>query len=227
MSMLRSVLTYMGLGPDEDYDDGYLYEVENSTEEKGLERRELDDLEIDVRDPDPHLQRRRPDWLDSSSGAGPSRRSGRRQAPVDENSDSYSATSSRGRHDVDRQDAARPLRAVTWAEFEGTADGATVRPKTVDPDIGPRQVKPYAISPQSFGDAKVLADEFKKMVPVIMNLQGVERDLARRLIDFASGICYALDGGMEKVASQVFLLTPDSVEISEEDRRRLEQRGYE
>jgi cell division inhibitor SepF len=57
-----------------------------------------------------------------------------------------------------------------------------------------------------------------------MNLQGVERDLARRLIDFASGICYALDGSMEKIASQVFLLTPKTVEVSEEDRRRFERR---
>ena len=93
--------------------------------------------------------------------------------------------------------------------------------------LAPRYVKPKALSPQSFGEAKVLADEFKNAVPVIMNLQGVERDLARRLIDFASGICYAVDGGMEKIASQVFLLTPSSVEVSDEDRQRMEQRGYE
>jgi cell division inhibitor SepF len=61
---------------------------------------------------------------------------------------------------------------------------------------------------------------------VLLNLQGLDRDLARRLIDFASGICYALDGSMEKIASQVFLLIPDGGQVSDEDRRRIEERGY-
>lgn len=88
-----------------------------------------------------------------------------------------------------------------------------------------RRVTPRHLSPQSFGDAKTLADEFKAEVPVIMNLQGTERDLSRRLIDFASGICYALEGSMEKIAPQIFLLTPPTVTVSDEDRRRFERPG--
>lgn len=88
-----------------------------------------------------------------------------------------------------------------------------------------RQAKPYPLSPQTFGEAKILADQFKAQVPVVMSLQGIDRELARRLIDFASGICYALDGSMEKLAPQVFLLTPRSVEVAAEDRRRFEQRS--
>lgn len=88
------------------------------------------------------------------------------------------------------------------------------------------RAKPRTLMPESFADAKLVADEFKRDIPVVLNLQGVERDLARRLIDFASGICYVLDGSMEKIASQVFLLIPDSVEVSEEDRRLIEERGY-
>ncbi len=88
------------------------------------------------------------------------------------------------------------------------------------------RAKPRTLTPESFADAKLVADEFKRDIPVLLNLQGLERDLARRLIDFASGICYALDGSMEKIASQVFLLIPESVEVSEEDRRRIEERGY-
>jgi cell division inhibitor SepF len=83
------------------------------------------------------------------------------------------------------------------------------------------------ISPQSFGDAKILADEFKRSTPVVMNLQAIERDLARRLIDFASGVCYALGGSMDKLAANVFLLTPKGVEVSHEDRRRIEERGFD
>ncbi|MGH1491963.1 MAG: cell division protein SepF, partial [Acidimicrobiales bacterium] len=88
------------------------------------------------------------------------------------------------------------------------------------------RAKPRTLTPESFADAKLVADEFKRDIPVLLNLQGLERDLARRLIDFASGICYALDGSMEKIASQVFLLIPESVEVSDEDRRRIEERGY-
>ena len=87
-------------------------------------------------------------------------------------------------------------------------------------------VKPHTISPTSFNDAQAVADRFMVKQPVIVNLQGVDRDLSRRLIDFASGICYVLDGSMEKIASQVFLLIPESVEVSDEDRRRIEERGY-
>ncbi len=54
-----------------------------------------------------------------------------------------------------------------------------------------------------------------------MNLQGVDRDLARRLIDFSSGMCYALGGNMERVTPGVYLLTPSGVEVSGEERRRL------
>ncbi len=98
--------------------------------------------------------------------------------------------------------------------------GAVVR------SIEAMRAKPRTLMPESFADAKVVADEFKRQVPVVLNLQTVDRDLARRLIDFASGICYALDGSMEKLASQVFLLIPASMEVSDEDRRRIEERGY-
>ena len=239
MSMLRSVLTYMGLGPDEDYDDGYLYQGDSPAQETDSER-SIDDATIDVRDhaPDPHSLRRRPDWLDpGSTSTSSTRRTGRRRLFADGSNLSDAGKGQRGNHDFDGQESDRPLRAVPPSEFHSAGDGITVRSVTSTPDrggagdssasSGPRQVKPRALSPQSFGEAKILADEFKNSVPVIMNLQGIERDLARRLIDFASGICYALDGGMEKIASHVFLITPQSVEISEEDRRRIEQRGYE
>ena len=87
--------------------------------------------------------------------------------------------------------------------------------------------KPHVVMPTSFNQAQELADKYKGSQPVIMNLQGADRDLSRRLIDFASGLCYGLGGHMEKVANQVYLLTPSNVEVSAEDRRRLEERGFE
>ena len=82
--------------------------------------------------------------------------------------------------------------------------------------------KPHVLVPTSFNDAQEIADKFKSNTPVIVNLQNVDRDLSRRLIDFASGLCYGLGGTMEKVANQVYLLTPSNVEISAEERRRLQ-----
>lgn len=235
MSMLRSVLTYMGLGPDEEYDDGYLYEADSPAEETGPAERAID---VRDHDGDPHSQRRRPDWLDPSSTTDTAP-AGRRKI-VAGSTGIDAETGQRGNHDFDHRESARPLRAVPPSDIDHGGDGVAVRsaPATPDPggaveasssrlDAGPSHAKPRALSPQSFGDAKILADEFMSQVPVIMNLQGIERDLARRLIDFASGICYGLDGAMEKIAPQVFLLTPESVEISEEERRRIEQRGYE
>jgi cell division inhibitor SepF len=61
---------------------------------------------------------------------------------------------------------------------------------------------------------------------VIINLQTVEPDLAKRLIDFGSGLTYALDGGMQRIADKVFLLTPRNVEVSAEDRQRLVEQGF-
>jgi cell division inhibitor SepF len=85
--------------------------------------------------------------------------------------------------------------------------------------------KPYVVQPASFNEAQEVADKYKGNVPVIMNLQDVDRDLSRRLIDFASGLCYGVGGSMEKVAHQVYLLTPSNVEVSPEERRRLQERG--
>jgi cell division inhibitor SepF len=60
---------------------------------------------------------------------------------------------------------------------------------------------------------------------VIVNLQVADRELARRMIDFCSGVTYALGGAMDKVADQVFLLTPSNVEVSADEKRRLQERG--
>ena len=83
--------------------------------------------------------------------------------------------------------------------------------------------KPFAISPSSFNDAQEVADKFMAGVPVIVNLQGCDRDLSRRIVDFASGLCYGLRGQMERVTHQLYLLTPAHVEVSAEEKRRLRE----
>ena len=87
-------------------------------------------------------------------------------------------------------------------------------------------VQVHLVIPKSFNDAQQIADQFKDDVPVILNLQGTDTDLSKRLIDFASGLTYALDGGMQRIADKVFLLTPRNVEVSAEERARLIEKGF-
>ena len=91
---------------------------------------------------------------------------------------------------------------------------------------GRGDVRVHLVIPKSFNDAQDVADKFKDSIPVILNLQGSDADLSKRLIDFASGLTYALDGGMQRIADKVFLLTPRNVEVSAEERARLIEKGF-
>jgi cell division inhibitor SepF len=84
----------------------------------------------------------------------------------------------------------------------------------------------HLVIPKSFNDAQQVADKFKDGIPVVLNLQSTEADLNKRLIDFASGLTYALDGGMQRIADKVFMLTPRDVEISAEERAQLIEKGF-
>ena len=87
-------------------------------------------------------------------------------------------------------------------------------------------VKVHLVVPRSFNDAQSIADKFKDSTPVIVNLQSADPELSKRLIDFSSGLTYALGGSMQRVADKVFLLTPRNVEVSAEERARLIDRGF-
>jgi cell division inhibitor SepF len=91
---------------------------------------------------------------------------------------------------------------------------------------GRSDVRVHLVIPKSFNDAQQIADKFKDSIPVVLNLQGIESDLSKRLIDFASGLTYALDGGMQRIADKVFMLTPRNVEISAEERAELIEKGF-
>ena len=105
--------------------------------------------------------------------------------------------------------------------------GITIRerPAVVRPLAPVTSPSVHVVAPGAFNDAQEIGDKLKSGQPVIINLQGVERDLRRRLIDFASGLAYGLAGQMEKVADQVFLVRPTNVEVSPEEKRRLQERG--
>ncbi len=91
---------------------------------------------------------------------------------------------------------------------------------------GGSDVQVHLVIPRNFNDAQQVADQFKRTVPVILNLQTTDHELSKRLIDFASGLTYALDGGMQRIAEKVFLLTPRNVEVSAEEKARLIDKGF-
>jgi len=116
-----------------------------------------------------------------------------------------------------------------WTDPEPASDDRTAVMRPARPRVAalpsPASVRVHLVVPRSFNDAQQIADKFKDSIPVILNLQSSDQDLSKRLIDFASGLTYALDGGMQRVADKVFLLTPRNVEVSAEERARLLERG--
>lgn len=143
-------------------------------------------------------------------------------------------------HEPPQLETVRPIRQEGQPEPEPTGvrrmppePGPAVQPQqeaVADPSsprVLPPQVRVHVVEPKSFNDAKEIGDRIKVDAPVIMNLQGVEPDLAKRLIDFASGLTYGLSGTIQKVAERVFLLTPPNVEVSaEETQRIITERGF-
>jgi cell division inhibitor SepF len=108
---------------------------------------------------------------------------------------------------------------------EGASD-TTPRPSVVRTmPSASTAARVHVVEPRGFNDAQEVGDRLKANQPVILNLQGLDRDLQRRLIDFSSGLAYALGGSMSRVADQVFLLTPSNVEVSQEEKERLQARG--
>jgi cell division inhibitor SepF len=186
----RRAMTYLGLGPDEEYD-------------------EYDEVEP-LRD---HAHERAP-----RPGPPATPRQG---PPMRQREPEYEPS------DVAYVGGVRRLQPqpVDPSPGIGAMVSASQRAPVVRAIPATASAKPHVVSPASFNEAQEVADKYKGNVPVIINLQNVDRDLSRRLIDFASGLCYGLGGAMEKVAHQVYLLTPSNVEVSPEERRRLQERG--
>jgi cell division inhibitor SepF len=234
-SMWRKAMLYLGLGPDEEYDD---YEI--ADDQRHVPPRQP------LRRPGPAVMPRDPDntgavrTLSPSYGDDDLRTNGNGTAHVPhEPIQSFPARPAPVPDRAADRERERDLRDRDSRERDHDRDHdmrdrerdrmppPRPRPAVVRPLVTGSAPKPHVVGPSSFDDAQEVADKFKVNVPVILNLQGVDRDLSRRIIDFASGLCYGLGGQMERVANQVYLLTPCDVEVSPEERRRLQERGYE
>jgi len=200
--MLRKVMVYLGLGDDAAYDP--------DDEDQG------DDIDGNVaRDrSQPPAARQQPS-SNVSTVSTPS------STLVDEPS-GLGAVRPIGSSGGDARDSAGPGRALGPSGL-GTP---RPRPQVVRPIAAVPNARPHFVAPSSFNQAQEVADRFKGSQPVVVNLLESDRELSRRLIDFASGLCYGLGGQMERLDDQVYLLTPSGVEVSAEERRRIHERGY-
>jgi cell division inhibitor SepF len=173
MSLWKRTMDYLGLGPDDAYDDDV---IEDEYEPAPRGRR--------AQEPDPRAGR-------GGTEVGGGGDAVVRTLPSRPTFPSRDFDPSQARRSASADDSGvspRPQR---------TANRAPASPN-----------EPTTVRPRRFDQAQEVADRFKEGNPVIMNLEGADREVARRLIDFASGLCYGLDGSMEKVANGVYLLKP-------------------
>ncbi|MGQ0849463.1 MAG: cell division protein SepF [Actinomycetota bacterium] len=99
-----------------------------------------------------------------------------------------------------------------------------------DHQAGPRPVRTIDVQAdvlvvEEFGDAKILADRVRDRVPVVLDLRRTNPDLVRRVIDFGSGLIYAVDGTMSKIGEGLVMVLPPRVTLSSDERRRLQRLG--
>lgn len=199
MSAFKKTLLYLGLGPDEEYEFG-----------QGLE-------------PEPDSTDARVGGPVSTAGPTPSGPTVRAVPIPAEGADSFdgpgefsSGGASAGDFSASGSSPDTVRRIAPVAQPARVSGSPAVRALPIQ-----KSAKPSTVAPISFNDAQDVADRFMDSEAVIVNLQNVDRELSRRIIDFASGLCYGLGGQMERVANNVYLLTPDDVEITEADRRGL------
>lgn len=178
MSFWKRSMEYLGLGPDDAYDDYDEFEAEPPSRQSRASR-------------------------DDSRARGQSR-----NWPAEPDADDVRTV----RPSFPSRDFDGSRRPASISDLSApeprAARGSRERERERERPAPPPNAEPATVRPRNFNQAQELADRFKEGNPVILNLESADREMARRLIDFASGVCYSLDGTMEKVATGVYLLKP-------------------
>jgi cell division inhibitor SepF len=204
MSTLHKVKAYFGMAPLEDYDDEYYDDEERPTRSRRGERFADDGYGR-------HDDRGRDDYDDDPPGAF---RGG------------YADEARFRPREFDRSpDMGRPR----YGAMRGSVRGSLA----MDPrrmamlfDEGSPLSKITTLRPKDYSEARTIGERFRDGTPVIMDLVKMDNADAKRLVDFAAGLAFALRGSFDKVATKVFLLSPADVDVSADDRRRIAETGF-
>ena len=120
-------------------------------------------------------------------------------------------------------------RASRFGSLRGSTRGALA----MDPrrmaelfEAGSPLSKITTLRPKDYSEARTIGERFRDGQPVIMDLVSMDNADAKRLVDFAAGLAFALRGSFDKVATKVFLLSPADVDVSAEERRRIAEAGF-
>ncbi|MGH3879389.1 MAG: cell division protein SepF [Actinophytocola sp.] len=227
MGTLQKLKAYFGMVPADEYDGYDLDDLDDPAADyrSGYRRPEYLDDEDD-HDPYPEPAHRRPVF------AG--RRGYRDEAEADRYDERETELSARV--DLPPRPANRPRAGQTWSSAAPVQGALAVEPRR-DPAPRPRPVEPAAtptgypigrvvtLHPTSFAEARAIGEHYRDGTPVIMNLTELDDADARRLVDFAAGLAFAMRGSMDKVTNKVFLISPPNQDPTAEDKRRIAEGG--
>jgi cell division inhibitor SepF len=212
MSTLHKVKAYFGMAPMDDYDDEY-YDDEDRTS-RAYPRR-------------PREERFEDDGYGRMEGRGYEERVGGREferefadAPAGYRGAYLEDESLRGRREFERP---------RFNTLRGATRGAVaMEPRRMAAlfDEGSPLAKITTLRPKDYSEARTIGERFRDGTPVIMDLVSMDNADAKRLVDFAAGLAFALRGSFDKVATKVFLLSPSGTDVSAEERRRIAEAGF-
>ncbi|OBB59344.1 cell division protein SepF [Mycobacterium sp. 852013-51886_SCH5428379] len=209
MSTLHKVKAYFGMAPMDDYDDEY-YEDDDRGASRSYARRPREDR-----------------FEDEGYGRDYDRPSAREYDD---------APAFRGGYDEPRFDprmrGPREFERATSPRL-GALRGSTRGALAMDPrrmamlfEEGSPMSKITTLRPKDYSEARTIGEKFRDGTPVIMDLVSMDNADAKRLVDFAAGLAFALRGSFDKVATKVFLLSPADVDVTADERRRIAEAGF-
>jgi cell division inhibitor SepF len=211
MSTLHKVKAYFGMAPMEDYDDEY-YDDDERGAGRGYPRR--------------HGER----FGDDGYGRGYEGRD--YDDARGEHPDEYAGGGYRGGY-PDEPRFRGPREFDRSSSRFGALRGSTRGALAMDPrrmamlfDEGSPLSKITTLRPKDYSEARTIGERFRDGTPVIMDLVSMDNSDAKRLVDFAAGLAFALRGSFDKVATKVFLLSPADVDVTPEERRRMAEAGF-
>jgi cell division inhibitor SepF len=209
MSTLHKVKAYFGMAPMDDYEDEY---YDDRAPSRGFPRPRFDEGYGRGYDG--------PDYDDPRGEPGDYAPAGYRGGYADE------PPPFRGR-EFDRPDMGRP-RLGSFLRGGGTRGALAMDPRRMAMmfEDGHPLSKITTLRPKDYSEARTIGERFRDGTPVIMDLVSMDNADAKRLVDFAAGLAFALRGSFDKVATKVFLLSPADVDVSPEERRRIAETGF-